>query len=977
AWIQDEANYARMMGLVVLVNPTSETDVCRFDQLELRYANPDNATNQLRPFEFVRLMRFIRLWKKLGWTIEQTDTAIAALYPAEQLPDGTDDALNLQRLDEGFLTLLPRLGYLKQAMEALNLNRHQDLRSLLACFAPIATHGGQSLYRQMFLSSALAQQAIFAEDGYGNVLTDENQALLTQREALRAAFLLTEGEFEQITTALEFDESTPLTLENISHVYRWGWFARSLSLSVQELLLLTRFSGLDPFAPLDPTDPPFLGLIRWTQRLRDVSLKPVEALYLIWNQDISGQSSPAETEILALAHQLRTDLNAIDREFSVASESDAQVARDRMAMVYPGDAADFFFGLLENTLTTSVSYNQIEDELNTAISAVTTQIAYDSLRKELTFTGVLTEGILEDLNATDDNSEFQDAVDRLYAENQNRIQPFFQRYPELWPLYETYVTSDAPEEQKRTALLDGLLPELKRQRKGQQTLQSVSAFTNTDINLAYALLNNASVLHAAENASEPILNDLIALEIPGLAQTDSTNPIASTWTGYLTVPENGFYNLRIRAAVGAEVALTLVGEAIALAQSDAVWSNATAISLQTGQLYPITLTIENADENLDIQWQTTGLGWQQIPANHLYSEILVERLHITYLRFLKTISLATELRLTANEITFLASQPDDFIDNQGWLNALPAIAPVNSAIATALLAAFNAWLTFAELKAKLAPDDEQLLTILQDPVVATEGPDSLLFKLTRWDTSSLEALLAHFGYAKRGLARVQTFSQIASAFQIAKRLGVSTSALIAATTNEPDAAAVQNLQAALRARYDQSRWLQVLQPINDKMRGLQRDALVAYILHQMSLSPSTAHINTPEKLFEYFLMDVQMEPCMQTSRIRHALSSVQLFIERCLMNLEPRVSPISFKDAERKQWEWMKRYRVWEANRKVFLYPENWLEPELRDDQSPFFRETMSELLQGDITEERAAEALLNYLSRLDEVAKLEPCGIH
>jgi hypothetical protein len=37
----------------------------------------------------------------------------------------------------------------------------------------------------------------------------------------------------------------------------------------------------------------------------------------------------------------------------------------------------------------------------------------------------------------------------------------------------------------------------------------------------------------------------------------------------------------------------------------------------------------------------------------------------------------------------------------------------------------------------------------------------------------------------------------------------------------------------------------------------------------------------------------------------------------------------------------------------------------------------MSELLQGDITEDRAATALVNYLSKLDEVAKLEPCGIH
>jgi len=30
------------------------------------------------------------------------------------------------------------------------------------------------------------------------------------------------------------------------------------------------------------------------------------------------------------------------------------------------------------------------------------------------------------------------------------------------------------------------------------------------------------------------------------------------------------------------------------------------------------------------------------------------------------------------------------------------------------------------------------------------------------------------------------------------------------------------------------------------------------------------------------------------------------------------------------EWEWRKNYRVWDANRKIFLYPENWIEPELR-----------------------------------------------
>ena len=29
-------------------------------------------------------------------------------------------------------------------------------------------------------------------------------------------------------------------------------------------------------------------------------------------------------------------------------------------------------------------------------------------------------------------------------------------------------------------------------------------------------------------------------------------------------------------------------------------------------------------------------------------------------------------------------------------------------------------------------------------------------------------------------------------------------------------------------------------------------------------------------------------------------------------------------------WDWRRNYRVWEANRKVFVYPENWIEPDLR-----------------------------------------------
>jgi len=272
----------------------------------------------------------------------------------------------------------------------------------------------------------------------------------------------------------------------------------------------------------------------------------------------------------------------------------------------------------------------------------------------------------------------------------------------------------------------------------------------------------------------------------------------------------------------------------------------------------------------------------------------------------------------------------------------------------------KALLNFARMKAELSSGDESLLKIMEDPAAAT--------------AKSLNDLLAHFGKPVEDLKQFDLLLRVHEAFILLRAMGIPASALIRATTKDPTGETVRDLQAALRARYDAASWRDVIHPINDELRDLQRDALVAYILHHMRSVPKSAHIDAANKLFEYFLTDVQMEPCMQTSRIRHALSSVQLFIERCLMGLEPDVSPDSING---EHWKWMKYYRVWEANRKVFLYPENWLEPELRDDQSPFFKETMSELLQSDITEDSAATALLNYLSKLEEVAKLEPCGIH
>lgn len=67
------------------------------------------------------------------------------------------------------------------------------------------------------------------------------------------------------------------------------------------------------------------------------------------------------------------------------------------------------------------------------------------------------------------------------------------------------------------------------------------------------------------------------------------------------------------------------------------------------------------------------------------------------------------------------------------------------------------------------------------------------------------------------------------------------------------------------------------------------------------------------------------------------------------MGLEPAVKVQSDGDEGNsawRWWKWMRKYRVWEANQKVFLYPENWIEPELRPDKSSFFQDLENELLR-------------------------------
>lgn len=268
---------------------------------------------------------------------------------------------------------------------------------------------------------------------------------------------------------------------------------------------------------------------------------------------------------------------------------------------------------------------------------------------------------------------------------------------------------------------------------------------------------------------------------------------------------------------------------------------------------------------------------------------------------------------------------------------------------------------------------ELLELAFRTPSPTTEALLEKLVQKTNWSGPDVAFLVGANGF---GLALPDDFQnetallRLRDALALLKRLGISAQQGKDLSGSDVPAEIARAIRQVARGKYDDAQWSPIAKPLRDVLREKQRSALVDYLTAQGTHQDANA-------LYAHFLTDMEMDPCMVTSRIKQAINSVQLFVQRCLMRLEPDVAASAEADDAWNWWKWMKSYRVWEANRKVFLYPENWLEPELRDDKSPFFRELEGELLESDLTLETAEAAFLNYLQKLDAAARLEVMAVH
>jgi hypothetical protein len=356
----------------------------------------------------------------------------------------------------------------------------------------------------------------------------------------------------------------------------------------------------------------------------------------------------------------------------------------------------------------------------------------------------------------------------------------------------------------------------------------------------------------------------------------------------------------------------------------------------------------------------------------------------------------------------LTSSDIDFLENRQVTLGIPDIAnlPVGNLYSVAPASpSTDTWMKLMEwldVKAKMTPSPTGLFTVLKSVLDLAAGTSDLTKKTTWSDAfvtamqisaTDLEklvgprtsltptgALAFNFSGGTPYLLPVN-YRRLLNCMDLQAELEVGMASCVNIATAVNNAAQQSDADfvvQAVKSRFNSDEWLEQVKPVSDRLRVGRRDAMVAYLLANPPVKYRKDWI-TSKDMFETLLIDTDMMPIVKTSRIKQAISSVQLFVDRCVLSKELNTagtSPLSLSVETITQWNlWRKWYRIWEANRKIFVYPENWIEPDLRDDKSPIFKELEKFIKQNDITADTMADAYRTYLERLDDVSHLDVVG--
>ncbi|MBO9545432.1 neuraminidase-like domain-containing protein [Caulobacter sp.] len=296
---------------------------------------------------------------------------------------------------------------------------------------------------------------------------------------------------------------------------------------------------------------------------------------------------------------------------------------------------------------------------------------------------------------------------------------------------------------------------------------------------------------------------------------------------------------------------------------------------------------------------------------------------------------------------------------------------------------------YVALRNAVGARQDQLIAYFQTPSSDPDTKAQALATATAWPLTDIVALETYFWPTPTpsGADTVAGLTRMAGVFALQRRLGLRTPMLevLVSTSHmalesapgviDPTAWATyeqvaQAALAALNASFTGSALDDANKALTGAVNTGSRDALVGNVLWWMNArNPTLRAVND---LYKFLLLDVEMGACATTSKVAQAIASTQLYMQRCRMMLEPGVLRV---DIPTIWWSWIMNYRVWEANRRIFVYPENYIEPSLRQGATPQFAELADSLLQNDPTKTNVVPPFESFIKELAVLGNLSPVG--
>lgn len=1006
---------------------SSPVDTCSIDNAKLIHLNG----TPLEISEWDRINRFIRLYKKLlafGWTISQIDSALIGLGKVPELPpdplqlatnppsgkalafsfshfkdpgcgcdsDGGDGTSGTSPCDpSNYVVISP--GFLKEMMTVQQLAglTGLDLDHLLCLWNDIGAYGGStSLYGRLFLTHELeAIDTVFLPDDDGNYLTSQPK-IGDHTSVIIAALRLNAKIFSTVLQRVGLTADSIITIHNLTLLYRHVLLAGILGIQPKGLLnVLDLFPN--PYASASAT----LDLYRLWTKLADTSFTVMQLRYIILNlDDPLNPIGPSLVLILRTTKAVMDSLAAIDaanpdltaQEQGVLTA--AQVQAKATLMFNPSIVSDIT-GLIEGTrvLSTNAPVGLVVPPAKISPKLVYNDpLTPPNRRATLGVTGCLTDNERNTALALfPGNDGWSSALARLQKQAANLVKN------ELGAIFAADIdgaiaaltvgdvpatppptSSDAGDPgtapAKRVYFMTAFLPYLRKYLYTQSIPSIMSGTASISSDICGWLLSNVITVGGSGggDSQTSAMDVLIALKSQAQSGTSPPPP----WTGYLIPPSSATY---VFYGYGdtRPPALILGGVSVPFGTQNEDPSNlwwTAPVSLVGGQM--ISLQVSGQTVPGDLQWKTDRTGITAVPAGVLVSDQSVGNATGIFAPFMKAAAVISGFSLSLAEAQYMQTNGINF--SGLTFNAVT-------------LSAWKRLLAYFELRMALPSREDTLIDLFKwaDAQSSSTGTaasiSQMVSAVTTWDQPTIQTLLDPQNLNlvdPKAFNNEVAMAKLNTIFSWITKVGIKDVSLVLSWIDlkldfSATWALAKSIRQTIRGKYSASDYEQAIKPTHDQLRKNQRDALIAYLLVQPPLQQWG--VSDADGLFEFFLLDVQMGSCMQTSRTKQAISSVQLFVKRCMLGLEQQHGGIANDALDATRWEWMSKQTVWTANRKVFLYPENWLVPSLRDDKTPLYTDMESELLQHDVQPSSILDSFRNYVTGLGEIAHLRAVGVY